>query len=74
MNEMIRINNRIPSELNDWLENESSRIGISKNAVVMLAIENYKREKDVIKGMADMGALMEKMEQLEQTIQRSDPE
>lgn len=74
MSEISRFNIRMPSELSEWLDDEAARIGISKNAVVMLAVENYRKEKEVLSRMADMGELVAKIEQLEKAIQRSDPE
>lgn len=65
MSKIVRIEARVPSELNDFITSESERTGLSKNAIVLFAIENYRKEKEVISGMADMGELMRKMEQLE---------
>ncbi|PIC71005.1 hypothetical protein [Sporosarcina sp. P17b] len=69
--EMIRVNTRIPFDLNDWLDAEATRTGLSKSAIVMMATENYRREKEAFKSMADMGQVVEKLQQIEQMIQRN---
>jgi len=68
--ELVRVGTRISAELNDWLDIESKKTGLSKSSIMMIATENYKKEKEVIKGMADMGALVAKIERLEEVIQR----
>lgn len=70
INEMVRVNTRISSELNDWLDIESKRSGLSKSAIMMISTENYRREKDAFGMMADMGQLVQKIENLETMIER----
>lgn len=70
MREMVRINTRFSADLNDWLDAESKRTGLPKSSIIMMATENYRREKEAFKGMADMGDLVAKIEELERTIQR----
>lgn len=68
--EMARLNTRVSAELNEWLDAESIRSGLSKSAIMMIAAENYRREKETFSMMADMGQLVNKIEQLELTIQQ----
>lgn len=68
--EMVRLNTRVSADLNKWLDTESLRSGLSKSAIMMMAAENYRREKEAFGAMADMGELVAKIENLEQTIQR----
>ncbi len=68
--EMVRVNTRISADLNKWLDAESLRSGLSKSAIMMIATENYRREKEAIGAMADMGQLVSKIEQLEIAIQQ----
>ena len=63
--------NDVAVDLNDWLDKESSRTGLSKSAIVMMAVENYRREKEAIGAMADMGQLVAKIEQLEKAAERN---
>lgn len=69
--EMIRVNTRLPFDLNDWLENEAAKTGLSKSAIVMMATENYRREKEAFKSMADLGELVHKIERIEQLVQEN---
>lgn len=69
--EMVRVNTRISEELNDWLNRESERSGLSKSAIMMMATENYRREKEAFGMMSDMGELVAKIENLERVIQRN---
>ena len=73
-NELIRVNTRISADLNNWLDNESKRTGLSKSSIMMIATENYRREKEAFGMMADIGQLVERMDEFEKVIKRSDPE
>lgn len=66
--ETIRVNARLPYDLNEWLEEEVARTGLSKSAIVMMATENYRREKEVFRSMADMGELVAKIEAMDMSI------
>lgn len=55
---LVRVNTRISSELNNWLDNESAKTGLSKSSIMMIATENYRREKDTFSMMADIGQLV----------------
>jgi len=68
--EMVRVNTRISVDLNDWLDTESGRTGLSKSALMMMATENYRREKEAFKSMADMGQRVAKIEALEKIVQQ----
>lgn len=69
MGEMVRVNTRIGSEANDWLDTYSKNTGIPKSTLIHLAIENYIQQKDVIKRMADMGDLVAAIERLEKKFE-----
>lgn len=68
MAEMVRVNTRISSTLNDWLDKLSEETGTPKSTLVMLALENFQREKEVMKSMSDMGAIMEKLVEIEKKV------
>lgn len=71
---LVRVGTRISNDLNDWLDVESSRTGLSKSSIMMMATENYRREKEAMGMMADIGDLVAKINELELAIKRSDPE
>lgn len=65
---MVRVNTRISKQANEWLDNQSKTSGIPKSTLILLAIENYIQQKDVMERMADMGELMNKLEQIENRL------
>lgn len=70
--EMVRVNTRISEKANNWLDSESNKTGIPKSTLILLAVENYIREKEVIQGMSDMSDLYAKMQELEEAVKRKD--
>lgn len=70
MAEMMRVNTRISKVLNDWLDERSEETGVPKSTIVMLALENYWQEKEVLKTMSDMGTIMKKLEDLESKLEK----
>ncbi len=69
--EMVRVNTRISVKANDWLDKQSNETGIPKSTLILLAIENYVREKEAMAMMADMGQVVEAIERLEKAVQRN---
>lgn len=67
--EMIRINTRISKTSNEWLDNYSAETGLPKSTIIMMAIEGFIKEKEVMDRMADMGDIVDKLEQLERKIE-----
>lgn len=70
MREMVRINTRFSADLNDWLDTESKSSGLPKSSIIMMAVENYRREKTAFQSLADMGELVAKIDNLEKIVQR----
>lgn len=66
---MVRVNTRIGSEANDWLDEYSGNTGIPKSTLIHLAIENYIQQKQVMARMADMGDIVSAIERLEKKIE-----
>lgn len=69
MPDMIRINTRISKDLNDWLEEQTEQNGVPKSTMIYLALENFRKEKQVMAGMANMSMVIQKLEQLENKIE-----
>lgn len=65
---MVRVNTRISSTLNEWLDDHSAETGMPKSTIVMLALEDYMKQKEVMRNMADMSVIMEKLEQMERKL------
>lgn len=67
--EMIRVNTRISKTSNEWLDNYSAETGLPKSTIIMMAIEDFIKEQEVMDRMADMGDILAKLEQLEKKIE-----
>ncbi|HCG4536391.1 TPA: ribbon-helix-helix domain-containing protein [Salmonella enterica subsp. enterica serovar Typhi str. AG3] len=72
MGEMVRVNTRIGSNANDWLDNYSKETGIPKSTLIHLAIEHYIQHKEAMERMADMGQIVEAIERLEKRLNNND--
>jgi len=70
MADMVRVNTRISKTLNEWLDEQSKETGVPKSTLVMLALENYYTQREVMKKMSDMGAILNKLEEIEKRIER----
>lgn len=71
MVKMVRVNTRISATLNNWLDEESKLTGVPKSTLVMLSLENFFKEREVIRRMSDLGTVMDKLNEIELQIQRN---
>ena len=53
---------KISEELYDYISAEAEREGLSRNAVIIFALNNYKTQNTVVPGMETMKQLLEKLE------------
>lgn len=72
MADLVRINTRISAEANSWLDKRSYDTGISKSTLVLLAIESYMQQHEVMKRMSDMGELVAAIERMENRIKKQE--
>lgn len=68
MAEMVRVNTRISSTLNNWLDKLSEETGMPKSTIVMLALEEYRHQREALSSMGHMSELMMKLEQIEKKL------
>ena len=68
MAEMFRVNTRISCQANEWLDKRSEDSGVPKSTLIMLAIENYMQQTEVMNRMADFGELVAVIERLESKV------
>lgn len=61
---MVRVNTRISSTLNDWLDNRSEETGVPKSTLIFLALEQYMQQIETVGKMQELTALIDKMEKL----------
>lgn len=57
----VRLNTRVSYQLNEWLDKRSLAMGISKSALVAVAIENYRKETDVVEVLPQLLIKLEEM-------------
>jgi len=70
--DLVRVNTRISKTLNAWLDEEASQSGMSKSSIIMMATENYRREKVAMERMGDMTVLVERLNSIEQIIKQNE--
>lgn len=61
MDKPVRVNTHISANANDWLDKRSAETALSKSALINIAIENYRKEVEVVDNMPK---LIEKMRQI----------
>lgn len=64
MAEMVRINTRISKTLNEWLDQQTEETGVPKSTQVMLALENYRREKVTMDKLSEVNIFMQKLQEM----------
>lgn len=57
----MRLNTKVSYELNEWLDKRAEEMGISKSALVAVAVENYRKETETVKVLPE---LLEKLKAL----------
>ena len=62
---LVRVNSRLGYTQNAWLDEESSRTGISKSGLIQMAVENYIAQKSTLNGFGTMQLLVERLENIE---------
>lgn len=65
---LFRVNARISTSQNDWLDNESEKTGISKSGLVQLAVEQYITQKEAIMAMNNMHDMYTKLEEIQEEL------
>lgn len=73
MAEMVRVNTRISAKLNDWLDKQSDETGVPKSTQIMLALENYYQQKEVMANMGNMQKIMEMLNELQREVDKTKP-
>ena len=71
---LIRINSRLGYTQNKWLDEESARTGISKSALIQMAVEQYIAQKQALNAMYDMKSIVDKLESMELMLKNQNKE
>lgn len=66
--DIVRVNTRISKTLNDWLDKRSEKTGLSKSTIIMLALENYYQQTEVVEKMTDLASLYRELEEIKRKL------
>jgi hypothetical protein len=58
-----RMGIKVSEDMHEWLQESSERRGLTMNAIVIFALENYYNQEMVIPQIKAMGELLEKQEE-----------
>lgn len=69
---LFRLNVRVSQKQNKWLEDESAETGLSKSALVQLAVEQYIQQRKTVDAMGTMNELFDKLSAIEKAMQEKE--
>lgn len=61
---LVRVGSRISTDLNEWLDERSAKTGLSKSSIIMLALEQYRKEHIAIESASNLQNMMELMREM----------
>lgn len=64
-----RMSIKVSEEMHQWLQEESSRRGLTMNSIIILALENYHKETTVV---GNLPKIMEELERRNKNPQTLD--
>lgn len=65
MADMVRVNTRIPADVNAWLDKQTEKTGVPKSTQIHLALEQYIYQKEAMQKANDIGELIKALERYE---------
>lgn len=68
-NQLVRLNVRVSKENNDYLEKKSRETGISKSALVQIAVEQYRQQAEAVTAMNNMEVLFEQLGKIQDDVE-----
>lgn len=54
VNAPVRVNTKISADTNKWLDEKAYEMGLTKSALINLAVENYRKESETVQAMPEM--------------------
>ena len=67
-NQLVRLSVRVSKENNDYLEKKSTETGISKSALVQIAVEQYRQQSEAVRAMNSMEKYVDQLEQIKREV------
>jgi predicted DNA-binding protein len=68
-NQLVRLSVRVSKENNDYLDKKSMQTGISKSALVQIAVEQYRQQAEAVSAMNNMEVLFEQLGKIQDEIE-----
>lgn len=68
-NQIVRLSVRVSKENNDYLEKKSTETGISKSALVQIAVEQYRQQAEAVSAMNNMEVLFDQLGKIQDEIE-----
>ena len=65
---LFRLNVRVSKENNDYLEKKSRETGISKSALVQIAVEQYRQQNEAVQAMNKMEIYVDQLEKIQREV------
>lgn len=66
----VKVIAQVSQSINAQLVEESERLGIPKTSIVTMALEQYFSQKQAMRAMADIGQVIQKLEDIEKRIEK----
>lgn len=66
----MRVGTTISMEMNEWLDEQSAKTGLTKSALILVSIENYKNQKEAQGQLTELAALVEEMKKLAEKVEK----
>lgn len=70
MKNNMRVGTTISMEMNEWLGEQSVKTGLTKSALILISIENYKNQKEAQGQLNELAVLVEEMKKLAKKVEK----
>lgn len=67
---MVRVNARVSSDVNKWLDDYSKKTGVPKSTIVYMALEQFKLTKEGTEAFSNMSVVFEQIDKAMQSYQK----
>ena len=68
-NQLVRLNVRVSKENNEYLDKKSMQTGISKSALVQIAVEQYRQQAEAVTAMTNMEKFVNQVNEINLELQ-----
>lgn len=68
-NQLVRLSVRVSKDNNDYLDKKSMQTGISKSALVQIAVEQYRQQAEAVTAMNNMEVLLKQLEKIQDEVE-----